>query len=91
MADAPKIDQISPKMGPGGGKVEQTPQQSNKGNPMGDVGQKVGQQTNVEVIENVRKIVIRIQRLMKKDPTGKMATKQIRDAIKKLEKILKSK
>ena len=73
------------------GKVQQGPQMSQKPNPAGDLGQQPGQQTNVELIENIRKIIFRIQRLIKKDATGKLATKQIRDAITKLQKILKAK
>jgi len=73
------------------GKVQQGPQLSQKENPAGDLGQQKGKETNVELIENIRKIIFRIQRLIKKDASGKLATKQIRDAIIKLEKILKSK
>lgn len=83
----------SPPNNPDGeaGKVKQEPQRSQQPNITGDVGQKKGQQTNVELMDNIRKTIIRAQRLVTKDPTGKMATKQLKDAKMKIDKILKSK
>ena len=46
---------------------------------------------NKDIIENVRKTIFRIQRKLDKQPDGKSSTKDIRDAIKKLEQILKGK
>jgi len=83
-------DKIAAPIGPGGGKQAQNPQQSNEGNPSA-VGRDEGLNQNKDIIENVRKIIFRIQRKIDKEPDGKSSTKDIKDAIKKLEKILKAK
>jgi hypothetical protein len=83
-------DKTAAPIGPGGGKQAQNPQQSNEGNPS-SIGRDEGLHQNKDIIENVRKIIFRVQRKIEKQPDGKSSTKDIRDAIKKLERILKAK
>tara|TARA_R110001592_G_scaffold212192_1_gene464414 strand:+ start:246 stop:542 length:297 start_codon:yes stop_codon:yes gene_type:complete len=83
-------DKTAAPIGPGGGKQAQNPQQSNEGNPS-SAGRDEGLNQNKDIIENVRKTIFRIQRKLDKQPDGKSSTKDIRDAIKKLEQILKAK
>ena len=74
-------------IGPGGGKQSQDPQLSNM-----DSGPKEeGLNQNKDIIESVRKTIFRIQRKLDKQPDGSSSTKDIRDVIMKLERILKSK
>tara|TARA_R110001583_G_scaffold139910_1_gene292076 strand:+ start:320 stop:616 length:297 start_codon:yes stop_codon:yes gene_type:complete len=83
-------DKLAAPIGPGGGKQAQNPQQSNEGNPSA-IGRDEGLNQNKDIIENVRKIIFRIQRKLDKQPDGKSSTKDIKDAIMKLERILKAK